>query len=150
MSSLQTWTLRVLALLFGGVFVYAGAVKLDNPILFLEDVRSYDILRDPYAAWLAISLPWLEIFAGVAVVTGAMRMSGLLLLNASLLAFLGALWWSWHRGLNIQCGCFGEGARGEGPNWPWLFARDILLLATGLLLMWLEKRAHSPKFRTHP
>ena len=48
--------LRVLMhLLFGGVFVYAGAVKAWDPAAFLLDIRSFELLPDPWAAWLAIA-----------------------------------------------------------------------------------------------
>lgn len=139
MPSLPLWTLRVLSLLFGGVFVYAGWLKVQDPGLFAVAVRSFDMVPDPYAAWLALTLPWLEIFAGLAVITGVLRQSGLLLLNLSLVAFFIALGYAWHRGLNIECGCFG-GASGKQPDYTWLFARDGVLLACGLFLMWLQHR----------
>ncbi len=96
------------------------------------------MLPDPFSAWLALGLPWLEIFAGVAVIIGVLRQSGLLLLNLSLVMFFIALGSAWHRGLNIDCGCFGGGEK--TTDYTMLFVRDGLLLAAGLLLMWLEHR----------
>jgi uncharacterized membrane protein YphA (DoxX/SURF4 family) len=80
----------LLCLLFGGAFIYAGVMKAQQPMVFLDDVRSFQILHDPYAAWVAMGLPWLEIFAGLAVVTGILRSGGLLILNASLIVFVAA------------------------------------------------------------
>ncbi len=59
MTKFEPLILRVLAVLFGGTFIYAGVVKASDPGLFLIDIRSYDmpIMHDPHAAWLAISLP---------------------------------------------------------------------------------------------
>ena len=125
--------LFVLHLLFGGLFIYAGIVKAWNPQLFLDDVRSFQLLGDPWAAWLAMGLPWLEIFAGIAVITGLWRPGGLLVLNGALVAFLGAIGIAWYRGIDIRCGCFGSAE--ASSNYVELIVRDVLLLALGWWLM---------------
>lgn len=135
----MTWLLRILHLIFGGVFVYAGVLKAIDPARFLLDIRSFELLADPYAAWLAMFLPWLEIFSGVAVITGCLRRGGLLLLNASLLIFLFAISLSWYRGIDIRCGCFGD--RGDATsNYVELILRDVVLLAIGLAALALRNR----------
>ncbi len=140
MTKFEPWILRVLAVVFGGVFIYAGVLKASDPGLFLIDVRSFDMLPDPYAAWLAISLPWLEIFAGLAVVIGVFRASGLLVLNLLLIVFFIAIGWAWHRGIDIKCGCFGKTGADVISNYTWLFTRDGILLALGAITSWLEVR----------
>lgn len=142
MSKFEPWILPVLAVLFGGTFIYAGVVKASDPGLFLIDIRSYDmpIMHDPHAAWLAISLPWLEIFAGLAVVAGMFRASGLLILNVLLMVFFFAIGSAWHRGINIKCGCFGQTGPDVIANYTWLFTRDGILLALGAVTSWLEWR----------
>ncbi len=132
----MTWFLRILALLFGGVFIFAGVMKVRDPHLFLMDVRSFDLLPDPYAAWLALSLPWLEIIAGLAVITGIARRGGLLLLNLCLIAFFIAILSAWWRGISIQCGCFG--ASEATAEYTELFIRDGILLALGLFLFFIR------------
>ena len=67
------WLLEVLAWAFGGIFVFSGWLKVEDPARFLVSVRSFHILPDPFAAWLALGLPWLEILAGLAVATGWLR-----------------------------------------------------------------------------
>ena len=59
-----------LRLLLGALFVYSGWVKAMDPIEFLGSIRTFHILEDPYAAWVAMGLPWLEIAAGAALLTG--------------------------------------------------------------------------------
>lgn len=142
MKAAEPWLRRLLALIFGGVFIYAGVIKAWNPSLFLADIRSFQLLPDPFAAWLALSLPWLEIFAGLAVIMGIGRMGGLLLLNLALGVFFVAIASAWYRGIDIQCGCFGGGKNkaDASASYYWLFVRDILLLANGLIVMWLERR----------
>jgi uncharacterized membrane protein YphA (DoxX/SURF4 family) len=120
----------LLCLVFGAVFLYAGVLKVRDPLVFLDDVRSFQILPDPFAAWLALGLPWLEILAGLAVITGLMRPGGLLVLNALLILFLAAIILSWARGLDLSCGCFGGDP--AASHYPTLLIRDLILLALGL------------------
>jgi putative oxidoreductase len=122
---------------FGGVFVYAGILKVADPMSFLDDVRSFDLLGDPWAAWLAMGLPWLEIFAGLAVMSGFLRSGGLMILNASLVIFLIAISIAWWRGIDIRCGCFGHAD--ATSNYRDLILRDLLLLAAGIVLVWHGK-----------
>lgn len=131
--------LFVLHLLLGGVFVWAGVAKALDPGLFLIDVRSFALLPDPYAAWLAMFLPWLEIFAGLAVITGVLRKGGLLMLNGSLIVFLGALGIAWSRHTDIRCGCFGGGGDASA-NYVFYVTRDLALLALGLFLLYRSFR----------
>ena len=142
MKSLLPRLFRLAALIFGGVFVYAALLKLRDPLLFQKDIESFDLLGDPWTAILAVSLPWLELLAGLAVITGWLRNGGLLLLNLSLIVFFGAIGSAWYRGLNIQCGCFGGAA--VAPTYIELFIRDGVLLALGLALLWKETRS-APK-----
>ena len=91
------WLNRILHLVFGGTFVYAGVVKAWSPMVFLDDIRSFEMLPDPYAALVAMFLPWLEILAGLAVITGWLRRGGVLVLNVSLVVFLVAILAAWAR-----------------------------------------------------
>jgi len=127
----------LLHFLFGGVFVYAGLLKVADPISFLDDVRSFDLLGDPWAAWVAMGLPWLEIFAGLAVMSGFFRSGGMLILIGSLVLFLIAIGFSWWRGIDIRCGCFGHSE--ATSNYRDLILRDLLLLAAGIVLVWHGK-----------
>lgn len=127
----------VLAVIFGGVFVWSGFLKAQDPGAFIISVRSFRILHDPYAAWLALFLPWLEIFAGLAVITGLGRRGGLLLLNLSLVMFAIALVSAWSRGIDVDCGCFG--GKDSETQIVDALVRDVVLLAVGGWLM-LRKR----------
>lgn len=133
---------KLMHLVFGGVFVYAGVSKAWNPQAFLDDVRSFDLLGDPFAAWVALFLPWMEIFAGLAVVTGILRHGGLLLLNLSLVVFLAGICVSWARGLDIRCGCFGDPNQltSTAAAYTELIIRDLVLLALGGFLQWRARK----------
>jgi putative oxidoreductase len=130
---LLTWLLH---LVYGGCFLWAGVVKALAPLTFLDDIRSYELLPDPYAAAVALSLPWLEILAGMAVITALLRPGGLLLLQLCLLTFLAAIISAWWRGLDIRCGCFGSQPDGMTSNYLWLISRDVALFLLGAWLQW--------------
>ena len=54
--------------LAGGVFVYAGGLKLLDPPRFASDIGNYQILPWPVAVRLAFYLPWLEVLCGLALI----------------------------------------------------------------------------------
>lgn len=119
-------------LALGGVFVYAGAVKLNDTVAFAGSIAAYQLL--PYFAnYLAAAiLPWLEIICGVLLIGGIrIRPAAAMLigLNTVFILFLIS---AMLRGLDIDCGCFRQTAT-KSP--PWLaLLRDIPLLAGALYL----------------
>lgn len=125
----------VAAWIFGGVFIFSGIVKVRDPQLFLMQIRGFHLLPDPYAAWLALGLPWLEIFCGIAVLFGFMRRGGLLLLGMALVLFLTVLSYAWVSGLDIECGCFGSAVK---TSLRMELLIDLVLLA---LCIWLLRCA---------
>ncbi|MDD5037667.1 MAG: hypothetical protein PHE55_23300 [Methylococcaceae bacterium] len=109
------------------LFLWAGIRKAGEPELFLQDIESYEILPYRWAWLMSIWLPYLEITAAAALLTTRKwAQSGALVLGGLLLAFLGAIISAWARGLTLSCGCFGVSS--EPSNYPWLVARDLLLL----------------------
>ena len=131
------WLTQAVCLLFGAVFVFAGWQKALDPARFLTSIRGFQMVPDPFAAWLALALPWMEIFAGFAVITGWLRQGGLLLLNGLILVLLIALSTAWARGLDIECGCFGAVKTGTIQQEMLL---NLVLLPPGL---WLALRKQS-------
>lgn len=132
--NLQIIIYWLLCIAFGGLFVYAGLNKVRGVglIAFTDDIRSFHLLTDPWVAWLAMSLPWLEIFSGAAVMLGILRQGGLLVLSILLLVFLGALIQAWMRDINVTCGCFGH--TGQETGVAKLIAQDLILLAGSKIL----------------
>jgi putative oxidoreductase len=135
-----TWFLH---LALGAVFIYSGVLKLWGlgPITFTDDIRSFHLLQDPWVAWVAMSLPWLEILSGLAVIFGPCRRGGLLIICGSLLVFLVAIGQAMARGIDISCGCFGHSDRASNA-WE-LFTRDVILLGVGIYLLWITRAGRS-------
>jgi uncharacterized membrane protein len=81
---------------------------------------------------LAVYLPWLEIFCGLALIFRFLYRGGLLILTALILVFIGATIAAKMRGLDITCGCFGHARR----NWNFSthLVLDLLILLAAVVL----------------
>lgn len=123
----QMIAVHVLRWLAGGVFIYAGVLKALDPAQFTTDVDHFRLLPYAGSAAIALYLPWLEIFAGAALITGFWRAGAAQVLAALLLIFLVALVSAWVRGLDIACGCFGRAL--DNGNFALSIAIDLALLA---------------------
>lgn len=98
---------RLLALLAGAVFVYAGVLKVRAPLEFANDLSNYHLLPWPIGVRLAFYLPWLEILAGLALVFHRLFSGALAITAALMVVFIGATIWAKVQGINVACGCFG-------------------------------------------
>lgn len=99
------WLLRAT---ISGIFIYAGAVKMRDPHAFAESVASFRLLPQILISPAALTLPPLEILAGIAALAGRnLRRAGAFCLLALLIVFLAALASAQARGLTVDCGCFG-------------------------------------------
>ena len=104
---------RVVDLIVGGIFIYAGAIKVLDPVRFGLDIDNYKTLPWFVSVRFAFYLPWLEIFCGLAVISRFFYRGGLSILTALLAVFIGATVAARMRGLDITCGCFGHVSK----NW---------------------------------
>ena len=95
------WRL-IVKVTIGGIFIYAGAIKVMDPIGFARDVDNYHILPWAVSVRLAFYLPWLEIFCGLAIFSGLFYRGGLLLLDALISIFIIATIVAKARGLGIE------------------------------------------------
>ena len=123
---------RIVELVVGGIFIYAGAIKALDPIRFASDIDNYKMLPWMIAAGLAFYLPWLEIFSGLALILRRFYLGGLSILTALVCVFTAATIAAKIRGLDITCGCFGHASQ----NWSFSshLALDLAILATLLAL----------------
>jgi uncharacterized membrane protein YphA (DoxX/SURF4 family) len=130
-AGLRKYAKIALRLLFGAVFVYAGTLKALNAPSFAADISRYHILPEFAVTPLAYFLPFFEIFSGLAVASGVLLSSGLVATLSLLGIFIAALISAWFRGLDIQCGCFGQGG---GASVQFALLRNLVLLAVGAAL----------------
>jgi uncharacterized membrane protein YphA (DoxX/SURF4 family) len=121
------------------VFVYAGAVKMQDVVAFAGHVAAYQIL--PYALnyLVAATLPYVEFLAGVMLLLNVRVRPALVAVGGMTLGFMAALISVLARGLEIDCGCFDPGG-GQDVTAGAALLRDIGLVALMILVWWLRSR----------
>jgi putative oxidoreductase len=127
---------RILDVLVGGIFVYAGVLKALDPVQFANDIDNYKTLPWFISVRLAFYLPWLEIFCGLAVVFRFLYRGGLSILTVLIAVFIAATIAAKMRGLDITCGCFGHAS--QHWSFPQHIAVDLAILAALLALLSIE------------
>src|SRR6266516_6300976 len=129
---------RLVDLVIAVIFIYAGAVKVLDPVQFANDIDNYKILPWPISVALAFYFPWLEIFCGLALVVRFLYRGALSILTALILTFTLATVAAKVRGLDITCGCFGHASQ----NWsfPAHLATNLILLAVVIFLLCVRRR----------
>ncbi len=126
----------LLRILLGGVFCFAGAGKIHDPLLFEATIRNYRILEDPWVSLVAMFMPPLEIIAGICVILRLLYPGCVVVLGGALLAFLLALTSLLVRGIDTECGCLGIATTVQLQ----LFI-DCGLVVAAFVLLWLWRKA---------
>ena len=136
-SSRRNVLWRIVALIIGGIFIYAGVIKALDPVAFANDIDNYKILPWPLAVRLAFYLPWLEMLCGLTLILRFFYRGGLFILTGLTFVFIAASVIAKVRGLDITCGCFGH----VGKNWSFTghLALDIAILIA-LIALWISNR----------
>jgi uncharacterized membrane protein YphA (DoxX/SURF4 family) len=138
---LKNKTLLVLfRLVLGGLFVYAGVVKVLDPLDFAQNIRNYRLVGQSLSFIAAVVLPWLEILAGVALATGIWKRASALIISGLLVFFIVLTLVTIARGLDVECGCFGALSRKSGFG---VILEDLGMLFMGLVLLF-SKKGQSP------
>ena len=154
------WDLKLLFLTLrvalGTFFVWSGGSKAADFESFVGSVENFQLEHeDRLGEWvqskfaedladvvIAYGLPWFEIFAGLAVISGVGLAGGLTLLGGMLVSFNLALWSAWNRGIkDLKCGC--HGASDDPTNYFWKITGNFGLMAVILVifgLMWHFRR----------
>jgi hypothetical protein len=132
---------RIVDLVIGGIFSYAGAIKVLDPVRFAGDIDNYKILPWTVAVGLAFYLPWLEVFCGIALILRRLYLGGLSILTALVSIFIVATVAAKVRGLDITCGCFGHAS--QNWNFPAHMAIDLGILGA-LVALCFSNRSLKP------
>ncbi len=121
----------IFRLALGLVFVWASLAKIGDVPGFAGEMHNYRILPIGLENVFAMTLPWIELLAGVALVVNIAPRSATIILGALLAVFLLAILSAVIRNLDIACGCFGT-SDATRTGWVATF-RDLGFLALALL-----------------
>ncbi len=132
-----------LEVVLGALFLWAAYNKLKNPALFAPSVRAFDIVPGflPESAshflvrFTVGAVPWVEVVCGVCLVLGLWSRAAAAALGALLVVFILLIVQALLRGLDVDCGCFGDLSpfcpKKVGACHIW---QDVLMLAAAMFI----------------
>ena len=142
--------LRILAwicrLALGALFVVAGSIKLKDPFMTEMAVDAYRILPPWGVIVVARTLPWTEIVLGLMTLSGWKLRYFSSVLALLLGFFVGVMAYTFSRGVEASCGCFGFGEKISG----FTLARDSVFLAFAVFLAvysWIDWKKKSQQMQ---
>jgi uncharacterized membrane protein YphA (DoxX/SURF4 family) len=99
---------RLAQLGIGGVLLFAALAKIPDLATFAQQVHNFRLTPLWSDNLLGVTVPWIELVAGLALVLGPRRRAGAFVALALMLVFTLAVGAAWARGLDFRCGCFGK------------------------------------------
>lgn len=139
-SALGRWltapwlTIRV-QLALGVIFIVAALPKIVDPPSFAHMLYNYRLLPGMVVNLAALSMPWIELFSGLALVLGIWRGTARTIIGTLLLAFIVAISINLARGNPIDCGCFDVSEAGKTRAERIGDMRFVVVRDLGMLLM---------------
>ncbi len=125
--------LLLLRLALGAVFLYAAATKLPDMAGLAENVANYRLVPSVLVSIFATALVGIEIVTGLLLILGVAFRAAAVWSALMLVGFIAALTQALVRHIDLACGCFGGN---EKASWETV-ARDLVMLAAALVLIWL-------------
>jgi putative oxidoreductase len=122
----------------GLIFIIASLEKIAMPWEFGKAIYAYEILPGYLISPLGIAMPWVELTAGLLLVSNRIIRPAALLIGAMNIIFILAIASVMARGMEIDCGCGLEvgpmaiivGTQADG----WTLMRDIIFLYLSALV----------------
>jgi putative oxidoreductase len=143
----------LLRLLLGGFFVFASLDKIASPAAFARIVYQWQVIGPVPSNLVAVTLPWIELVAGLLLIAGVWRRESALVIALLLVVFLVAAGSVMARGIDVaNCGCVSL-AKTEAGAWPpawtkgvgwFLVTRNLLMLAAALVLAKVTPSRRTP------
>jgi uncharacterized membrane protein YphA (DoxX/SURF4 family) len=132
---------RVVAIIVGAVFIYAGFLKARDPLHFASDINNYQMIPWSVGVRFAFYLPWLELFCGFALVFDRFFSGAVAITMALVLAFIGATAWARIHGIDVSCGCFGSAGTNLTLLWHLIILAGLLLAS---IYLWCTRERVLP------
>ena len=131
----NSWFELAVRWFLGAIFVYASYYKIVAPAQFAKLIYGYYLFPGTFINIIAIVLPFLELFSGLALILGIYPRSAAVIVNAMLLGFIITLSINLIRGQQFDCGCFSFGEGGHTYTVGQLLVRDIGFFVLGLQIL---------------
>ncbi|MDQ8199134.1 MauE/DoxX family redox-associated membrane protein [Pelagicoccus enzymogenes] len=135
-----SWILYAVVGLFFGV---AAVVKVVDPEAFLTSLLTYEVFSYDVALALAFFAPALELLVALCLISGWWRQGAALLTFFMLLLFIVLVAQGLARGLEMDCGCFGENRLQTGGDYMLKIGQNLILLLALATACFFERKAPS-------
>jgi uncharacterized membrane protein YphA (DoxX/SURF4 family) len=99
--------IRGCQIVIGVLFVWSALAKLGDLGSFATEVHNFRIVPVATENLLALTLPWIELIAALALILNVRARAGAAVITALLGVFTLGVVAAVVRGLDIECGCFG-------------------------------------------
>lgn len=133
--------------ILGLTFIYASLHKIVSPDAFAKIVYGYDIFPHILINWIAIVIPFIELFTGLAIIFGVYPRSAAIIINGLLFMFIVLISANLVRGHEFDCGCFSVGDNGFFKSPTGTLFRDVLYFLLGLQVIFFNGvRKMMPRF----
>ena len=119
----------------GLLFVAAALPKLVDPPSFAHMIYNYRLVPGAFVNLMALVMPWLELFVGLALILGIWTRTSASLVGALLLVFIAAISLNLARGNAIDCGCFNVALANRSTDERLSDMRLDILRDLGMLLL---------------
>ncbi|MCP3927333.1 MAG: DoxX family membrane protein [Desulfobacterales bacterium] len=122
----------------GILFFYSSLHKIGNPAEFAKVIYGYSLFPHSIINIFAISVPFLELFAGLSLIIGVYPKSGVMIINIMLSLFIIAISINLIRGHEFDCGCVSFGEPQSVMSNIWVLIRDIFCLLFGVYILYFR------------
>jgi putative oxidoreductase len=135
----NSWLELAARWILGLTFIYASYNKILFPADFAKIIYGYDLFPIALINLIAIILPFLELVAALALITGVYPRSAVLIVNVLLVAFIILLSINLIRGHEFDCGCFAIQNSGPTAATEVTLIRDFIYLALGIQILYYHR-----------
>ena len=130
------WVVVAFQVVLGVIFIWASIHKIMDPPKFAKDIYNYKITPGELVNLVAIYLPWIELFAGTALIVGVWERGATVLVGGMLIVFIAALGFNYMREHPIDCACFVPAGTKEKTTDEMLSEMAVRIIQDiGMLLM---------------
>jgi putative oxidoreductase len=117
------------------IFIVAALPKIVDPPSFAHMIFNYKLVPGALINVMALTMPWIELLCGLALVLGIWKGTARTIIGALLVTFIMAIAANLAQGNAIDCGCFDVSAAGKTPEERLADMRLVILRDLGMLLM---------------
>jgi uncharacterized membrane protein YphA (DoxX/SURF4 family) len=135
----QIWVEMPVRWFLGGSFFYSSLHKIMEPAKFAKIIYGYKLFPTFSINLIAIVVPYLELFAGFALILGLYPRSAALVINGLLIGFAAAISINLYRGVEFDCGCFVFDEFVSGATAAELLIKNSFFFMLGLYVIFFAK-----------